>query len=775
MLKAACSKKANCLERLEFMTDISKSQDWLGHRGSNPPRSSLAKYSQVIADAIQRGKEEARIAQTAAASVINSAPNQFAYFAQRHGIELDATDIEPTNGGEAIEVTDPNSKSGSKHFWYYFDLYDGYACGTVGNYKTGEKYVWSSHTDEEFKAEISEEIKAQIEANRVKREAIEKRKAEEQQKKIDAALERSAPATTHPYMERKQVKVPKGVLADRDQLVIPLRDMDGEIKSIQLLANDKRYQDGTLDRIMIGKFQGCFFPIGDIKQGATVYICEGLATGASIAEATRKTVVCAMTAGNITNVLWQFKVNRPDVKFILCCDNDLSRAGHDVAEKAKEVGNVKAAFMPDFSVSPEQAAEHQRLVEQGKAKEKDAPQFGDFNDLHCREGIERVRSFLGIKENPIKLYTLAEMKPNPSNLRQVIKDWLTLKSAAMLYGFSGVGKSFITLDMAIHVASGKDWCGHKVTQGGVLYVCAEGWDDFTVRATGAKQALGLPEDFDQFLGFDGRIDLMDATDADNLMRACEDLKQGSFSESFSLIVLDTMTRCFTGDENNRGDIQQYFNYVDDLAKMTGACVLTVHHTGKEGGTARGSSAIRGSLDTELSVRWDLPLGANMDDMTMEDIKKLPVKLSSLKQKGFTDPAPKLFTFTVHDTGISKQDGSDETLTTLIPNCLGEQANKLIAKAQAKATGKNQTLLRDLAVQQTNAAKKLNPSLAIVWLNIEDLLAHLTDSVSDTKDRAYRRANLKRAYQDLLEKGILKADENDADKFYCAQLAEEKPW
>jgi hypothetical protein len=47
-------------------------------------------------------------------------------------------------------------------------------------------------------------------------------------------------------------------------------------------------------------------------------------------------------------------------------------------------------------------------------------------------------------------------------------------SAAIVYGKSGLGKSFLMMRLAWHVAAGEPWAGQFVTQGPVLYIVVEG-------------------------------------------------------------------------------------------------------------------------------------------------------------------------------------------------------------------------------------------------------------------------------------------------------------
>ena len=46
---------------------------------------------------------------------------------------------------------------------------------------------------------------------------------------------------------------------------------------------------------------------------------------------------------------------------------------------------------------------------------------------------------------------------------------------SMVFGGSGVGKSFVALDMALSVAYGQEWHGKPVVKGNVVYMAGEGY------------------------------------------------------------------------------------------------------------------------------------------------------------------------------------------------------------------------------------------------------------------------------------------------------------
>jgi hypothetical protein len=57
-----------------------------------------------------------------------------------------------------------------------------------------------------------------------------------------------------------------------------------------------------------------------------------------------------------------------------------------------------------------------------------------------------------------------------------------------------------------------------------------------------------------------------------------------------------------GDENSARDMGIFIAGCKRLRKETGATILIIHHTGKDGQLERGSSALRGAADTMIALR-----------------------------------------------------------------------------------------------------------------------------------------------------------------------------
>jgi hypothetical protein len=128
-----------------------------------------------------------------------------------------------------------------------------------------------------------------------------------------------------------------------------------------------------------------------------------------------------------------------------------------------------------------------------------------------------------------------------------------------------------------------------------------------------------------------------------LVRACERLGPG-------LVIADTQARVTVGlEENSATDMGIFINAVSALRTATGACVLAVHHTGRSGGDARGSSAIDGAQDTELKV--------------VADGQPLRGQLRVEKQKDLPEREPIQLMFKLHVVGVD-DDGDPVTSLAL---------------------------------------------------------------------------------------------------------------
>lgn len=197
-----------------------------------------------------------------------------------------------------------------------------------------------------------------------------------------------------------------------------------------------------------------------------------------------------------------------------------------------------------------------------------------------------------------ELQTAEEFALNGSDLEYHIDGVIPRAGLVGIYGASGSGKTFITLDLAAAVSRGQPWRGRPVRQGRVVYVVAEGASGFKKRLRAYKSAFNVQwDDLPFVLG-----DAPDLAKVDDVKALAGRIKEVC-SEGADLVVVDTLAAATPGtDENTGKDMGQVIEHCRTLHRQTGATVMLVHHSGKDATKgARGWSGLRAALDAELEV------------------------------------------------------------------------------------------------------------------------------------------------------------------------------
>jgi RecA-family ATPase len=212
-----------------------------------------------------------------------------------------------------------------------------------------------------------------------------------------------------------------------------------------------------------------------------------------------------------------------------------------------------------------------------------------------------------------------------------------------LYGNPGDGKSFIALDMALAIASGRPWQGHPTKKGYVVYISAEGGGGIGKRV-GAwlTHAEIKPKDYRQFLtnfitaairihpdSEDLGAVLSETFDHPDYQEALGDVLDAEEPRPPLFIVVDTLARCFEGDENQQEDMGNFIKGLDTLRETHDATILVVHHTGKHGIEERGSSAFRGACDMMMLVERNEDNALSLSCTKQKDYEQFPTEAFEL--------------------------------------------------------------------------------------------------------------------------------------------------
>lgn len=183
----------------------------------------------------------------------------------------------------------------------------------------------------------------------------------------------------------------------------------------------------------------------------------------------------------------------------------------------------------------------------------------------------------------------------------VVKGLIHRADVGVIFGESGGGKTFFTLDLALHVASGEAWRGHRMRQAFVLYVASENPRSVSRRVV-AWREQHKPAGSVPFALMGNSVDLRDPNSVAQIVAA---VKAGMARHGIEtcLVVVDTLARAAPGaDENASADMSAIIGAADEIRNATGAAVALVHHSGKDRTRgARGHSSLRGAVDFELEV------------------------------------------------------------------------------------------------------------------------------------------------------------------------------
>jgi hypothetical protein len=230
----------------------------------------------------------------------------------------------------------------------------------------------------------------------------------------------------------------------------------------------------------------------------------------------------------------------------------------------------------------------------------------------------------------------------PAPLRWIIKGWLPEGGVTMVYGESGSGKTFITLDIACHIAAGLAWNGYKTKSGLVVYLAGEGNYGIRQRIAAWCKAHSI-QNLDNLLISNKAIDIDSPAAAAQIINAVRELTQ---DDAVSLFI-DTVNNHMSGDENSAKDTRNMLNACNIVSRAMNAGICLNHHTGhaiESKQRARGSSAWKASLDASILV-------SKTDNR---------IEISCTKMKDAEPPAPFFGKLETVPLGWFDEDGEEIT-------------------------------------------------------------------------------------------------------------------
>lgn len=316
------------------------------------------------------------------------------------------------------------------------------------------------------------------------------------------------------------------------------------------------------------------FIVGELAQGGTAYVVEGIGTGWACWKATGAAAVVAFGWSNVRRVAAELRQRDASAPLVLVPDVGKEA---DAETIARDVGAAVAA-MP----------------------EGEPPNF-DANDYALREGFDALEVLLSRASEPpkpeprFKLLGGADVLTQPPPVWRV-RGVLPAQGLASVYGASASGKSFLVLDMAAAIAEGRDWFGYRVKPCPVVLVCLEGTAGVRLRVAAWERHHGraLPAGLRLVLQ---PFKLTEPQDVQDMAAAVLTVGDGAVT------FIDTLNASAPGiDENASRDMGTVIEAAKTLQGLTGGLVAVVHHSGKDAAKGlRGHSSLFAALDGAIEV------------------------------------------------------------------------------------------------------------------------------------------------------------------------------
>lgn len=321
-------------------------------------------------------------------------------------------------------------------------------------------------------------------------------------------------------------------------------------------------------------------------------------------------------------------------------------------------------------------------------------------------------------EPSVPLLTLAELREQSHNVAWLVKHVVPAESLGLLYGASGTFKSFIGIDLALHIAHGLPWLGKKTRQGPVIIIAAEGGTGLWRRIVAWHKERRIQWRDAPVYVVPISVDL--GSDAILVREAAT--RAGITPV---LVLVDTLSQTFTGEENSAQEVSTYLREIGLQFRACWQCaVVVVHHTGHNASERpRGSSTLRANVDFMFGV--------------FRDEKEMLATMECAKQKDGDLTAPVSFAMKV--LGVAHDEDGDP-ITSLVARALDDQGEVLsIMEHEARrGRGGQKQLYLDLALDGIDEKK------------LRVLFYEAVDGDVEAKRMAYNRARKWATSNGLLE-------------------------
>lgn len=250
--------------------------------------------------------------------------------------------------------------------------------------------------------------------------------------------------------------------------------------------------------------------------------------------------------------------------------------------------------------------------------------------------------------------------------------YLTENDKSIIGGESQAGKSFLAINLGLHIAMGTPFLGAPVSQGLVCYQAGES-------ARGARRRLKAFRDYNDiergrhvpFVLLSKRIDLFsrDSGDVQGMIDEVKSWQAYYINDPLKWVCIDTLARASIGaEENSAKDMGIVLDNIDKIEQALQCAVSAVHHLNAAGGKLRGSTAVFANVEQVLGIARD------------PETKVRTLRVTKMKDEA--DGGEVKFELRVRDLGVDSK-GKKVTSCVVVPSGQGTDAPEQPSTSEKK--------------------------------------------------------------------------------------------
>lgn len=322
--------------------------------------------------------------------------------------------------------------------------------------------------------------------------------------------------------------------------------------------------------------------------------------------------------------------------------------------------------------------------------------------------------------HPLSYQDLLNLPPK----EWIVDQFFGLGDLGMIYGPPGCGKTFIVIDLIVHMCTAAQWAGRfNVNRPlNVAYCAGEGVSALPSRFVSALKYHEV-SNLTNFTFFKSVPQFFnkDPSESETILNFILEWKKRQHmkeAEALDVLVIDTLHTAIAGaDENSSQDMGLVLQACRLAAQQLGCTVLLVHHTNKDGETERGSSSLRGAMDFMVKIKKPEKGKGNDATMICEKLKDgemwrdqgfylSKVEDTASVRVAWDDPNEALLSY------ANSQEGDRERLIKAMKQ---QNGNGLTVPALSEVIGQNKnhtTRLLNELVEKKRCDRKLQDSTKI---------------------------------------------------------------